>query len=76
MGSGPAITDPSLNTDRQINSPQPDRLTPSSKISSSQGCRQSKGAMNVRKHCLGGEVDGRRGGGEDDGRRRKIVLNI
>ena len=31
-----------------------------------QGCRQSKGAKNVRKHCLGGGEEGRRGGGGED----------
>ena len=35
-----------------------------------QGCRQSKGAMNVRKHCVGRRMgEGRRkedGGGEEE----------
>ena len=53
-----------------------------------QGCSQSKGAMNVRKHCLGGKMgegrrgggdggeEGRRGGGEDEGRRRKKIVGV
>ena len=40
-----------------------------------QGCRQSKGAMNVRKHCVGGKMrEGRRGGGDrgEEGRRGEM----